>query len=96
MTDQKSRIEPSNQSRMFAISGNVTGGASELVQRAAVNYLQGLGAAQIKRQCVQLHCFETIQRASRVVGDWIRFYNNRRPNQALGMKTPAEVFALAA
>ena len=32
----------------LATSGNVTGGAGELVQAAAVNYLQGLGAAKIK------------------------------------------------
>ncbi|MDX3905611.1 MAG: integrase core domain-containing protein [Pigmentiphaga sp.] len=31
-----------------------------------------------------------------MIGDWIRFYNGRRPHQALGMKTPAEAFALAA
>jgi putative transposase len=31
-----------------------------------------------------------------VIGDWIGFYNNRRPHQSLGMKTPAEAFALAA
>ena len=30
------------------------------------------------------------------VADWIGFYNHRRPHQALGMKTPAEWFALAA
>jgi hypothetical protein len=36
------------------------------------------------------------QHASRVIGDWIGFYNNRRPHQALGMKTPAKAFALAA
>ncbi|PHP64987.1 transposase, partial [Zhengella mangrovi] len=29
-------------------------------------------------------------------GDWIAFYNNRRPHQALNMKTPAQAFALAA
>ncbi|WP_246178500.1 integrase core domain-containing protein [Pandoraea horticolens] len=28
--------------------------------------------------------------------DWIRFHNHQRPHQALGMKTPAETFALAA
>jgi putative transposase len=50
----------------------------------------------LKEQCVHRHRFETLQHASRVIGDWIQFYNNRRPHQALGMKTPAEAFALAA
>ena len=49
-----------------------------------------------KEQCAHRHRFETLQHASRVVSDWISFYNTRRPHQALGMKTPAEVFALAA
>ncbi|WP_235049555.1 integrase core domain-containing protein, partial [Bordetella bronchiseptica] len=49
----------------------------------------------LKEQCVHRHRFETIQHASRVIGDWIRFYNDRRPHQALGMKTPAEAYALA-
>ncbi|WP_255348142.1 integrase core domain-containing protein [Herbaspirillum sp. YR522] len=35
-------------------------------------------------------------RQVRVVGDWIGFYNNQRPHQALSMKTPAEASALAA
>ncbi|MEW6562425.1 MAG: integrase core domain-containing protein [Pseudomonadota bacterium] len=30
------------------------------------------------------------------MGDWIMFYNNRRPHQSLKMKTPAEAYALAA
>jgi len=34
--------------------------------------------------------------ASRVIAEWIRFYNHRRPHQALGMKTPAMAYALAA
>lgn len=38
----------------------------------------------------------TLQHAMRVMGDWIGFYNHRRPHQALGMKTPAEAYALAA
>jgi putative transposase len=49
----------------------------------------------LKEQCIRRHRFESLQHASRVVGDWIGFHNNRRPNQALGMKTPAEAFALA-
>lgn len=50
----------------------------------------------LKEQCVHRHRFETLQHASRVIGDWVGFYNTRRPHQALGMKTPAEAYALAA
>ena len=50
----------------------------------------------LKEQCVHRHRFETQQHASRVISEWIRFYNNRRPHQALGMKTPAMAYALAA
>jgi len=50
----------------------------------------------LKEQCAHRHRFETQQHASRVIGDWIRFYNTRRPHQALGMKTPAMAYALAA
>jgi putative transposase len=42
----------------------------------------------LKDQCIHRHRFETPQYASRVIGEWIRFYNTRRPHQALGMKTP--------
>ncbi|WP_407676234.1 integrase core domain-containing protein [Peristeroidobacter agariperforans] len=42
------------------------------------------------------HRFETLKHASGVIGDWISPYNNRRPHQSRGMKTPAEAFALAA
>ena len=50
----------------------------------------------LKEQCAHRHRFETLQHAARVIGDWISFYNHRRPHQALNMKTPAEAFALAA
>jgi putative transposase len=43
-----------------------------------------------------LRRFETQQHAMRIIADWIQFYNHRRPHQALGMKTPAEAYALAA
>ena len=49
----------------------------------------------LKDQCVHRHRFEPLQHASRVSDDWISFYNHRRPHQALGMRTPAEVYALA-
>lgn len=50
----------------------------------------------LKDQCVHRQRFETLQHASRAIGNWISFYNNQRPHQALGMKTPAEAFKLAA
>ena len=50
----------------------------------------------LKEQCVHRHRFESIQHAARVIGDWIQFYNTRRPHQALAMRTPAEAFKLAA
>lgn len=50
----------------------------------------------LKEQCIHRHRFESQQHAMRVIGDWIQFYNHRRPHQALGMKTPAEAYALAA
>jgi putative transposase len=50
----------------------------------------------LKDQCAHRQRFESLQHASRVIGDWIQFYNLRRPHQALGMKTPAQTYALAA
>ena len=42
--------------------------------------------------CASRHGFESLPHPSRVISDWIQ----RRPHQALGMKTPAEAYALAA
>jgi putative transposase len=50
----------------------------------------------LKDQCVHRHRFEALQHASRVFSDWIGFYNNQRPHQALGMRTPAKTFKLVA
>lgn len=50
----------------------------------------------LKEQCIHRYRFETLQHTSRVIGDWIGFYNHRRPHQALGLTTPAMAFALAA
>ena len=50
----------------------------------------------LKEKCVHRRRFDSIQHAAPVIGDWISFYNTRRPHQALVMKTPAEVYALAA
>ena len=50
----------------------------------------------LKEQCVHRQRFESLSHASRAIGDWITFYNTRRPHQALAMKTPNEAFRLAA
>lgn len=50
----------------------------------------------LKEQCGHRHRFESLQHDRRVIGDWISFYNHRRPHHALKMETPAEAFASAA
>lgn len=50
----------------------------------------------LKEQCVHIQRFESLTHANRAIGEWIKFYNTVRPHQALDMKTPAEVFKLAA
>ena len=50
----------------------------------------------LKERCAHRHRLESLQHASRTIGEWIGFYNNRRPNYALGMTTPAKALALAA
>jgi putative transposase len=47
---------------------------------------------QLKEQCIHKQRFETLQHASRVISDWIHFYNYRRPHQALRMRTPAQTY----
>lgn len=50
----------------------------------------------MKEQYEHRHCFESQQHAMRVIGDWIQFYDHRPPHPDLGIKTPAEDYALAA
>jgi putative transposase len=50
----------------------------------------------LKGQCVHRQRFDSIQHATRAIGDWINFYKHKRHHQALAMKTPAQAYALAA
>ena len=50
----------------------------------------------LKELCVQHYRFETIRHASQVIADWIQFYNSQIPHQALGIRTTAEHYQLAA
>ena len=47
----------------------------------------------LKEQCVHRHRFESQAHALRVIADWIAFYNQQRPHQALKMMTPDAAYA---
>ena len=47
----------------------------------------------VKYECVYLHEFETVKQAKKLIGSYFIFYNNERPHQALGYRTPREVYA---
>jgi putative transposase len=46
----------------------------------------------VKYECVYLHNFETTWDAVLAIGNYIEFYNNERPHQALGYRVPREVY----
>jgi putative transposase len=50
----------------------------------------------LKEQCVHRQRFDSIQHATRAVGDWVIFGNQKRPHQALAIKSPTQAYALAA
>lgn len=50
----------------------------------------------VKEQCIWLHNFETLDEARKVLRAWFSYYNERRPHQALGMKSPSMLNQIAA
>lgn len=50
----------------------------------------------IKEECIWHHNFKSLKEANQIIGDWIKFYNQKRKHSALRYKTPVEVFRLAA
>ncbi len=50
----------------------------------------------IKEQYIWMHNFDSLNEARFAICKWLVFYNNERSHQALKMKTPAELYALAA
>ena len=46
----------------------------------------------VKYEEVYLKAYANVPEARRELGDYFRFYNDLRPHQALGYRTPAEVF----
>jgi len=50
----------------------------------------------LKYECVYLNAFATGSEARLGIGNWIDGYNARRPHQALGYRTPDEIYFSAA
>ena len=48
----------------------------------------------IKYEAVYLHSFDTMQQAREALARYIAFYNQQRPHQSLGYKTPDYVYKL--
>lgn len=46
----------------------------------------------LKYECVYLNAFETGSQAKKGIGDWIDYYNQRRPHSKLDGKTPDEAY----
>jgi putative transposase len=44
----------------------------------------------LKEECVWQHNFRNFQEANRVINHWLTWYNQKRPHQALGYKSPAQ------
>lgn len=49
----------------------------------------------LKHEEVYLRDYGMMPEARRGIGEWFEFYNHRRPHQALGYRTPAEVYGIA-
>lgn len=50
----------------------------------------------VKEQCIWLHNFQSLEEARQALRSWFNYYNEQRPHQALGMKTPRMIYKLAA
>lgn len=46
----------------------------------------------VKYECLYLNAHETIDEARKDLDSYFRFYNNERPHQSQGYRTPAEVY----
>ena len=49
----------------------------------------------LRDECINIHWFETLAEAQRLIEAWRIDYNESRPHMALGNKTPAEYLSQA-
>lgn len=46
----------------------------------------------LKYECVYLNAYDTVRAAANGIGDWMRYYNDKRPHSSLADQTPAEAY----
>jgi len=44
----------------------------------------------LKEECVWQHVFQTFEEARLAIRDWLQWYNQERPHQALGYRSPVQ------
>ena len=54
-------------------------------------FIERLGRS-LKYEEVYLKDYQLVSEARLGIGNWIEFYNHRRPHQSLGYRTPAEIY----
>lgn len=45
----------------------------------------------LKEECIWLHNFRSLKEAKAIINEWIHFYNEERPHQALDYRNPVEL-----
>jgi putative transposase len=45
----------------------------------------------LKEECIWLHNFRSLKEAKAIINEWIHFYNEERPHQALDYRSPVEL-----
>jgi putative transposase len=46
----------------------------------------------IKYECIYLNDFNTVKECINILKEYIKFYNEKRPHQSLGGRTPFEIY----
>jgi putative transposase len=46
----------------------------------------------LKYECIYMRSLNTLKEARKEIKEYFEFYNNERPHQSLGNKTPAEIY----
>ncbi|MGA1818028.1 integrase core domain-containing protein [Sphingobium sp. WW5] len=58
----------------------------------AVNHFRPSGATSFSRCPVYLHAYASVSEARSSIGQYLGFYNARRPHSSLGGRTPDQTY----